>query len=261
MLDAVQQEKFREFLRTDLINRTRQNPKYSLRSYAKLLKIQSSFLSKLINGKRNITPQTIERFGAALDFSPHVTAQFLGRETKSAPIEPTLNPLAEDAFAVIADWYHFAILELFTIDGFLPTSTYIARNLGITKIEALDALARLERLKLIRKDRIKGYRLVQGENTTTQFPGSSVALRKLQKQVLSMALSALDEVPVTLRDQSTMTMAIDSSLLPEAKEKIKNFRRELCAFLQKKQRGRNSVYQLSLSLYPVTKFSNKETLI
>jgi hypothetical protein len=47
-------------------------------------------------------------------------------------------------------------------------------------------------------------------------------------------------------------MAIDVSRLPEAKARIRDFRRELCAFLQD-GRPRQRVYELSLSLFPVSR--------
>jgi hypothetical protein len=68
---------------------------------------------------------------------------------------------------------------------------------------------------------------------------------------LLQALEALEDVPLESRDQSSMTMAIDPSLLPEAKAKIRDFRRSLCAFLQENARPKSEIYQLSISLFPV----------
>ncbi|MGE3975681.1 MAG: DUF4423 domain-containing protein, partial [Bdellovibrionales bacterium] len=68
-----------------------------------------------------------------------------------------------------------------------------------------------------------------------------------------LAIQALETVPMSQRDQSSMTMAIDTSLMDAAKEKIKNFRRELCDFFQKENNPRNAVYQLTISLCPLTK--------
>ena len=48
-----------------------------------------------------------------------------------------------------------------------------------------------------------------------------------------------------------MTMAINKEKLPEAKERIKKFRRELSQFLNEGETN-NEVYNLSISLYPVT---------
>ncbi len=48
-----------------------------------------------------------------------------------------------------------------------------------------------------------------------------------------------------------MTMAIDARDLPEAKERIQKFRRDLCHFFERSGHPKE-VYHLTVSLYPVT---------
>jgi uncharacterized protein (TIGR02147 family) len=79
------------------------------------------------------------------------------------------------------------------------------------------------------------------------------ARKSLQRQILTKALAALDDVPIENRDQSSMTLAIDSSKLNEAKKMLKKFRRDFTKHLQE-SKIRNHVYHLSLSFYPVTQF-------
>jgi hypothetical protein len=56
-----------------------------------------------------------------------------------------------------------------------------------------------------------------------------------------------------------LTMAIDRRRLPEAIEMITRFRRELGLFLEQDER-KTDVYQLSISLFPVTKlYFNSES--
>ena len=49
---------------------------------------------------------------------------------------------------------------------------------------------------------------------------------------------------------TSMTMAIDVDRLPEAREVITKFRRELCALLENGEQTR--VYNLGIQLYPVS---------
>lgn len=240
-MDEGSQNLYREWLRTELVRRCQANPKYSLRAFSRSLGVQSSFLSKLINGKRAVTERTVRRF------EPSVGSPLRSAKKTSHKFEN----LTSESFRLISDWYHFAILELFTVEGFLPTPTYISRRLGITSVEAKDAILRLEKLGLIRKSLKSGYQLVKGENSTQNCGSSSVDLRKLQRQVLERAIRALDERSFDERDQSTITMAIDSKDIGLAKERIKNFRRNLCSELQAKKK-RDSVYQLTIALFPVT---------
>ena len=78
----------------------------------------------------------------------------------------------------------------------------------------------------------------------------------MQRQILDKAKDAMEKTPIEKREQSSLTMAIDASLLPLAKKKIAKFRRELHDFLQSTQKT-NEVYNLSLSFYPVTSLSQK----
>jgi len=93
--------------------------------------------------------------------------------------------------------------------------------------------------------------------TTVANDYTHAAFRRLQRQVLEKALDALEEIPYKKRDQTSLTMAIDSKKVPQAREKIKKFRRSLCEFL----RGTNSfdeVYQMSISLYPLTQLKRRK---
>lgn len=254
MLVQDLQNQFRDTLRLELVRRCRSNSAYSMRAYSKSLGLESAFLSKLLSGQRSITPKTVKRLAPHLGLSPHQLERFSGRyfPPDLPAANKQLNSLPEDAFRCISDWYHFAILELFTVDGFKPSAAYIARRLGISRVFAQDALLRLERLQLIQKNKKGVYILRNGENTTVNYPDSTDALRKMQKQILEMAVLALENVSMVERDQSTMTMAMDYRQMSEAKVRIKKFRRELCEYLQQ-TKSRNSVYQLTISLYPVAR--------
>ena len=153
---------------------------------------------------------------------------------------------------MIADWYHYAILELVTLDSFQPSPKWIAKKLGISLHQASAAIERLQRLEYLETDEQGRWINCSGNNTTVGNDFTAVAFRKLQRQVLEMAVVALEEVPLEDRDQSSMTLAIDSSRLPEIKEELRSFRRHLT---EKYQRPgpRDSVYHLGLSFYPVTR--------
>lgn len=252
---------FREYLQKELIRRTQVNPQYSLRAFARSLEVQSGFLSKILLAQRRVTIKTIQRFGVKLGLSPLEMSHFeklaknkslnkLNRKEVQL-IEP-YQKIALDQFQFISDWYHFAILEVMNLSFFKPNIRWIANMIGISNAEAFDAIERLKRLGLIIQNKSGSWK-VSGNNTTTLGTElTNSALRKMQKQILEKAIIALEEIPADQRDQSTMTMAIDSSLIPIAKVKIKRFRRQLCSFLESGQK-KDLVYNLSIVLYPVSK--------
>jgi uncharacterized protein (TIGR02147 family) len=212
----------------------------------------------MLRGERAISAEMRERLGGRLGLGPQELANFAAAdEATSTPSAPPFHQLSQDTFTVISDWYHYAILELIHVRDFEPIPAWVARRLGITVVEARAAVERLERVGLLEITATGQWRTCTGHNSNASADLRAAANRKLQRQVLEMAIHALDDVSVDRRDQSSMTMSIDSSRLPQAMEKITQFRRELCSFLES-GRKRDEVYQLSVSLYPLTKLGTEK---
>lgn len=252
---------FRSYLQQELLRRCKANARYSLRAFAGFLDVESSALSKILNGKRALSPVMFDRMSGRLGLDPEQAEALRpgklrrargGRPEHEAHVAaPEYRELSLDLFQAIAEWYHYAILELTQVKGFESNPRWVARALGITVSEVNIAVERLQRLEMLEIDRRGRWKDVSGAVTNVKNELTSIALRKLQKQVLEKAVAALDEVPVVRRDQSSMTMAVDSRRLPEARARIAHFRRELCAFL-KAGKSADQVYHLSVSLYPVS---------
>ena len=57
--------------------------------------------------------------------------------------EHSFDEIALDSFRIIADWYHFAILELTEVEGFKSNAAWIAKRLGISRKIAKESIERL----------------------------------------------------------------------------------------------------------------------
>jgi uncharacterized protein (TIGR02147 family) len=238
-----------------LIRRCEKNPGYSLRSFARSLGIHHTTLSRLLAGKRGLNSNSVKRLCEALRLSPVEVNLFLQGEAKQKPVSYNgqFQNLAIDAFVSISEWYHDAILELTHIQGFKGDPKWIAKALGITPAEVSAAAERLRRLELLAiTPRNQWVDLSRDNTTNISNDLTSAALRKLQKKILELSLDSLEEIPRTHRDHTSTAFAIDSSDLPEVKEKIKKFRLELTSFVQRKGVKANSVYQLAVSCFPLT---------
>jgi uncharacterized protein (TIGR02147 family) len=244
----------RKYLADEFAQRAQKNPAYSLRAFARNLDLDSSYLSKILNGKRQLTSRTIINLCRKLGMGPDEIQKFINAPQKPQRRRDLFTSLDIDNFKIISEWYHFAILELVRLDDFVPDAQWIAKTLKITFAEALAAVERLKRVGLISET--AGRWQINGFNTTTNNNFTNEALKKLQKQFLEKAIQALDEVPYQERDQSGMTMAVSSDRLEKAKEKIKKFRRDLMDFLEGGEE-KDRVYQLTISLFPVS-YNNKE---
>ena len=81
----------------------------------------------------------------------------------------------------------------------------------------------------------------------------SQALRISHRQSIEQALLALNEIPIELRDITSITMAIDLKRLPLAKKIIKEFRLKMSDVLEKGDQS--EVYNLNIQLLPVSRRS------
>lgn len=257
MLNAAsnqQKMEFRLWLQREFTERCKKNPRFSLRAFANLLQMEAASVSQILSGKRVVSTKVIVKICDQLSTPPQLRFHFLESTLKRRPSAKSPPPadfsqVAVDVFSVIADWYHYAILELTFTENFEGSPKWIAKKLGISPTEAQVAIERLMRLELL--EDVDG-RLQKTEVFLTNGPDgfTAPALKELQRQVLQKALSAIDHVPQDDKDITSMTMAIDPKNLPEARKRLKKFRRDLCAFLENGTRTR--VYNLGLQLYPIS---------
>lgn len=230
---------FRLQLQQEFSRRLRVNANYSIRSFANHIEINSSTLSQILAGKRKLSAELIDRISQKAGIArPDIQLS-----------DENFSLVQQDLFAVISDWYHYAILDLVLLPKFKREATWISRKLGITVYEAKTAVERLLRVGLLRE--VDG-KLQKSEVYYSNYSEgvTSSAHKEYQRKVIEMALKAVDNCPAERKDITSMTIAADSSKLPEAKERLKKFRRELCAFLEDGEK--DSVYHLGLQLYPVT---------
>lgn len=254
----MKNSKFQQFIVNEFERRKKINPRYSLRAFAQHLNIQASLLSRILRGKIPLTQKALDRFCEPLNiaqgeyklFSREIYDQKTSYGTKDS--SELMHEINMDEFKFIQDWYHFVILELTTLPGFQPTPDWIAKKINISKVEAQMALKRLVDIGELEKNS-DGELVPTHKTTTTIGRGLTNSAFKLrQKQVLKKAIEAMDLVAIEQRDQTSMTISVDQDLMPEIKERIKKFRRSLATYIEKNSKNPNSVYELSISLFPWT---------
>lgn len=240
-----QQLDFKIWLQDEFSRRCRTNASYSLRAFAKQLDFDSSTLSQILSGKRKITDKVMQKITNKIGHPPsHLTS-----ETENSKY----MLLSMDAFTVISDWHHYAIMDLTLVKTFKSDHVWIAQQLQISPLEAKLAIERLLRLGMLVKKNGK-LKLSKITNTNYIEGQTSSAHKEYQRQIITKALHAIDNCPQEKKDITSMVIAANSKKIKEAKEKVKKFRRELCKFLEDGEK--DSVYQLAVQLYPLTKLEN-----
>ncbi|WP_374078805.1 TIGR02147 family protein [Bdellovibrio bacteriovorus] len=225
--DAVQ------LLQEELTQRKQRNPRYSLRAFAQSLGISPAQLSQLLSGKRSFTADMLGQIAKSLHLSPeeerYLVTQTLLPKTLSSVQEKEKRQLAEDEFRMISDWYHFAILSLGKIKNAKTDPFWISDRLGITVVEAREALDRLKRLNVI-EDSKTLKRKANPLNVMSEVP--SRAIQSYHHKILTLALEKLPVTPLEKRDYSAMTFAADPAKIPQARKMVEEFQDRLAEYLQ-----------------------------
>lgn len=253
---------FRLFLQEEFTNRCKKNPNYSLRAFAKNLSISHATLSHILRGTRVITPELKLKLGKALGLDPLSINRFSEGKKQvlfTQKATPDFQQLTLDSFRLISNWEHDAILELTRVQGFKSDIKWIAKQLKISVGEANAAVERLQRMEMLEITSDGLWIDLAGDNTNILGDDfTDVASKRFQKEVLNKALHAIDNVDTSVRNNTSVMLAIDSNDIPEIKKRIKNFRRELTQYLQRKNAKPDQVYQIGIALYPLTEINKKE---
>jgi transcriptional regulator with XRE-family HTH domain len=250
---------FRETLHSELSRRQRKNHVYSLRSFARQLRMSPAALSEFLSGKRRISVKRLVKILDSLDLSPHekeeLISSIFGVSRNFAVSQPgNSRDLNVEEFSMISNWYHTAILELSQLPNFKCESRWIASQLGITSTEALLAINRLKSLELLIRNDEKKWVKAKRWISTQDKAVTSKAHRERQRQVLHKAAEALDSVHIDIRSNTSVTMAIDERKIADAKKLILQFNRKMTSLLSTEKNTK--VYELVIALFPLEKKGN-----
>jgi uncharacterized protein (TIGR02147 family) len=250
------------FLRARLMGRIAQNQSYSVRAFARDLKISHSYLSQILNERRKLSLRQALRLseGLRLEAEERQTFIQLLLETRperfasgsSASYKDDPISMDMDRFKIIGEWYHGAIVEMTSLKRFRADPRWIARQLGVTSLQVKAAVKRLQRMGVLE---MKEKKWVKSHNRF-HFPttSSEVAVRRFHQEMIYKGLKTLDsaqEEDFKHRDITGITIAINPEKIPEAQKRIQRFRNQLADFLSKGET--TAVYQLNVQLFSLTR--------
>lgn len=261
---------YRDILKQELVFRQDKNSQYSLRAFARDLEVDPGQLSKVIQGKKNISlinaanlarkitdhPIKAQLFFMAVEYSQAKSAEAKAElKTKMQKLsQETMEReenVADNEFETISSWYHLPMIQLAFTKSFATTQQTAAKYFGISVDEAKMALERLTRLGFMEK-KDGYYRRFKSLVTTTDIP--SLAIRQFHMQMLDKAKKALFYQPIHKRYFSSVTLRIPQAHLEDYK-KIINEAEDKILELSKRYENNdsNEVYHFSSQLFSLKK--------
>lgn len=257
-----QNRDYREILKEQYALRLQRNPRYSLRAFARDLGLPPTRLSDILRGKHGLSGKLGREICARLGFSSSETEMFvllvesrharskLDRETalrKLAERERAPdNLLADSQFKAVADWHHFAILELTRHSDFCSDNEWIGSRLDIPVAIAKAAVERLVSTGLLVWE--EGRLKATGYFFSTQTEVPSEAIKSYHEQILMKAVQAIHLQGIDQREFSAINLLMEPERLAEAKDVIRQFRHSFIERFGSVTRVGN-LYCLSIQLF------------
>ncbi|MCO4792152.1 MAG: TIGR02147 family protein [Bacteriovoracaceae bacterium] len=260
----VNETNYRHYLQGELVRRISANPRYSQRAFAKSLGLSPGELSEILSGKRRLTLKKAMKISKSMGLNSHETRHLLmlveneviDAETPSSSqdeVEGRKN-LEMDIFNIISEWYCFAILNLSECEGFIWSTTWIGRKLGISPLQVKVAIERMMRVGLIEETK-------DGLKSSEDFIFSpdgipSQAIRNYHSAILKKATESLETQNLDEREITGLGFAVDPKHIPTIKKEIQEFRDMIA---QKYSKGEKTViYQLELALFKLSEGDTRE---
>lgn len=239
----------------------RRNSRFSLRSFAKQIGIDHSTLSQILRSKRGLSPRSLAAIGKRLGLNDealkaHAKVSAKSRRSRGRPTIPASYNFDLDTFQMLSTWHHYAILELLQVKAFKPDSRWIANSLGLETQEVNIALQRLLRLGLLQ---MVGRNRWIDKSGDAEFHSTALteeASDQMTQEIHAFAGEAIRRVPGRYRIHRHAILAVDTHKLPELKILVDRFLSDVRGLVREGD-SKDDVYQLEVSLFPVTTFANE----
>jgi len=227
------------------------------------------FLKLVIDGKRNLTRQMIDKFIPALNLSDKEGVFFrnlvLFNQAKTALEKQEHysvmlsmmdsvheNQLTKDHYSYFEVWYNSVIRELVCIFNFQDNFDLIARTVypQIKISEVKKAINLLLRLKLITKQKDGSYQQTETAIISND-PMVALARRSFNSEMVRLAKNANETLTPSERNISGITMGISKSCYDVIVTEMMAFK-ERIKMIVKLDDKTSCVYQLNLQLFPLS---------
>jgi uncharacterized protein (TIGR02147 family) len=265
---------YRNFLTDWFKEKKKKNPRYSIRAFARSLKLNAGTVTRILQGKRNISKKVItriiEHFKLRQKEAEYFELLVIFNQSKKAEekriyYERIMNFLKVNHKKIEAgqyeyfnQWYNIAVREILNFYPFDGDFSTLAKFLEprIKPGQAKNAVKLLEKLRLIKKNKKGTYRLSDSFITTGE-KWKGTAIHAFQMAMAELGKKSLDRFPKGERDISTLSLGLSPQGLARIREVLKETRKQIMA-ISKSEKKVNRAYQLNFHLFPLSKPYEKE---
>lgn len=262
---------YRRYLKDRYQEAKAKSPVFSFRYFSQHAGFSSpNFLKLVMDGKRNLSPDSIHKFASVFKMSTREQRFFELLVSYNQAAEPRqrqhyyqqllefpgyrqIHQLEQEQYAYLSHWYYPAIVELVALPDFREDAQWICEKLQhkVSPKEVRDAIYSLLSIGLLKRS-AEGRLEQTHKSVTTGEEARSLAAYSFHEQVLEHAKGAVQVQAPAEREFAAITMAINENQLAGLKDLIRDFRKSVMNFLGKEGGPPTAVYQFSAQLFALT---------
>ncbi|OUR95227.1 hypothetical protein A9Q84_15405 [Halobacteriovorax marinus] len=242
--------KFVDYLNQEFEKRLKSNAKYSMNAFAQYLDINSGSFSEVLRKKRNLGLKKFDEICDKFKLTEEEITDYRENLISYNGGKSDFQSLEEVELEIIDNPHYSIILNLVSVVGFCDDPEWVAKAINRDVEVCEEALARLFELGLLVKNE-EG----QFESSKKRFVGD-LATEEMKLHYISTSFdNAKDALYNVSRDKSfatSLVLSIDSSRMDEMKEELRDVVRKFMHMSDTKEKNYDEIYQLLISLSPLT---------
>lgn len=270
-LNVTDHSDYRAFLALVYAEAKARDASYSYIKLSQDLGVGSTNAHSVINGRRPLTMKAAEKMCDALHLTgvqkryfltlvqqerarsiadrDEVFDQRMALRQKVMPSE-----LESRQLAFFEHWYHAAILEILRLDSAQDSVEWLVAHIRpeVPKARVRESLTLLKDLGYVQYDKGRKRLFPTDATITTGNEVLGLALTSFHRQMLKIALEAVETVPREERDISAVTLSVSPALRDQFKDEIIALRKRFLK-LSAEETGASEVMQVNFQMFPLMK--------
>ena len=261
---------YRRFLNDYYAYKKRTSHAFSYRYFSAKAGFASPvFLKLVVEGKRNLSRASIEKFCSALQLTKKECMYFKNlvlfdqaktadeKQEHYAVLRSIENAVSEksleaDQYDYFGNWYNVVIRELITLYNFRDNYQVLGHSVcpPVTAREAERSVELLKRLHLIKKRSDGTYEQTDSAITTNGDIGL-MAVRQFNREMVQLAVKSIDSLSREKRNISGVTIGVSPAMYEIICSEIMAFKDRVVSLVHRDEES-SSVYQLNVQFFPVS---------
>lgn len=260
---------YREFLRDYYNEQKREKTGFSYQYFANKAGFKSkSFLKLVIDGKKNLTPRSLDKINRGMKLSPrsfsYLTDLVEFNQSNSVNVlnsffeklvgynrRNSTKLIIKEQYDFYSKWYHSTIRELVTINNFDGDYERLGKMLrpAITTKQARQSVELLLKLGLIKR-RAKGFDQLDNIISTGDEV-KSLAVKNFHLQNFKLAAESIENCESEERDISSLVLGLSEDGFKSIKSEIQLFRKKLLD-IANADKNLSTIYHVNFQIFPTS---------